>query len=140
MGLDGETKMSKSRDNQIGLFDQPDEVMGKLRGAKTDPQRLRRADPGDPGVCNVFSYHGFFTDEPAREQIGADCRNASIGCVDCKKILAANIENEIGPVRERAAELRRDPAAVDEILAAGGDKARAEAAQTMELVRDSVGL
>jgi len=140
MGLDGDSKMSKSRGNEIGLFDQPDEVMDKLRGAKTDPQRLRRADPGDPGVCNVFSYHGFFTSADKRDEIDAECRKGSIGCVDCKKILAANIEAEVGPVRERADELRADPGAVDDVLAAGGDRARAEAAQTMALVRDAVGL
>ena len=104
------------------------------------PQRLRRSDPGDPGVCNIFSYHGFFTDEGTHAQIDTDGRSAAIGCVDCKKILAASLEAEIGPVRERAAELRGSPQKVDEILAAGAESALAEAAATMEIVRDRVGL
>ena len=139
LGLDGESKMSKSKNNEIGLFEEPDAVMKKLRSAKTDPQRLQRTDPGDPGVCNVFNYHGFFTDEETRAEIDRDCRSAAIGCVDCKKILAAKMEAEIGPVRERAAELRDSPQ-VDEVLAAGAERARAEAGATMELVRDRIGL
>jgi tryptophanyl-tRNA synthetase len=140
LGLDGEAKMSKSKGNEIGLFEGPEEVMAKLRGAKTDPQRLRRSDPGDPSVCNIFSYHGFFTDEATRAQIGMDCRAAAIGCVDCKKILAASLEAEVGPIRERATALRASPQKLDDILDAGAEKARAEAAATMEIVRDRVGL
>jgi tryptophanyl-tRNA synthetase len=140
MGLDGETKMSKSRNNEIGLFEPPDSVMAKLRGAKTDPQRLRRSDPGDPSVCNIFSYHGFFTDSATRAQIDRDCRAAGIGCVDCKKILAANMERDLAPVRERAARLRAMPGEVDEVLAAGAERARREAAATMEIVRDRIGI
>ena len=140
MGLDGESKMSKSRNNEIGLFETQDEVVAKLRGAKTDPARLTRSDPGNPEVCNVFSYHGFFTDDDQRAEIDRECRSAGIGCVDCKKILAANIENELAPVRERAAALRAEPAQVDDILASGAAKARAEADRTMEAVRSSIGL
>ena len=105
LGLDGESKMSKSKNNEIGLFETQDEVMAKLRGAKTDPARLRRSDPGNPSVCNVFSYHGYFTDDETRAQIDRDCRAAEIGCVDCKKILAERMERVLGPIRERAAEL-----------------------------------
>jgi len=140
LGLDGEAKMSKSKGNEIGLFEEPDEVMAKLRGAKTDPARLRRSDPGDPDVCNIFTYHGFFTDEATRQQIDGDCRTAAIGCVDCKKILARSLEAEVGRVRERAAELRAAPEKVEEILDAGAEKAAAEATATMEIVRERVGL
>ncbi len=140
MGLDGEAKMSKSRDNDIGLFDTPDVVLQKLRGAKTDPQRLRRSDPGDPAVCNVFSYHGFFSDADTCAEIDRDCRAAAIGCVDCKKRVAESMEAVIGPIRERAAPLRERPESVDEILAAGGARARAEAAATMQAVRERIGI
>jgi len=140
MGLDGESKMSKSKNNEIGLFETDEETMQKLRGAKTDPQRLRRKDPGDPSVCNIFSYHGFFSPEQQRKEIDAGCRSAELGCVDCKKMLAENMEQVKGPIRERAAELRSKPKELDEILAAGGEKARRVAEETMELVRECTGL
>src|SRR5262249_40743727 len=113
MGVDGETKMSKSRGNDIGMFDQPDQVWEKLRGAKTDRARLRRSDRGNPSVCNIYSYHGFFTDDATRATIDRECRTAGIGCIDCKKILARGLELELGPVRERAAALRRSPQEID---------------------------
>ena len=140
MGLDGESKMSKSRNNEIGLFEPPDVTMQKLRGAKTDPARLRRSDPGNPDVCNIFSYHGFFSTAEQRAEIAAGCRSATLGCVDCKKLLAQNLEAVKGPIRERAEELRQHPARLDEILAAGAAKARRAAEATMEMVRERVGL
>ncbi|MBK8098897.1 MAG: tryptophan--tRNA ligase [Planctomycetes bacterium] len=140
MGLDGETKMSKSRNNEIGLFETADETMAKLRAAKTDPARLRKSDKGTPEVCNIFKYHGFFTGQAQRDEIAAGCRSATLGCVDCKKMLAANLEQVKGPIRERGAALRADPARLDEILAAGAAKARAEAEKTMALVRSRIGL
>jgi len=140
MGLDGASKMSKSRNNEIGLFETADETMQKLRGAKTDPARLRRTDPGNPDVCNIYGYHKFFTAAAPRAEIDAGCRSAALGCVDCKKLLAANLEQVKGPIRERAAALRRQPARLDEILAAGAAKARVEAEQTMQIVRERTGL
>lgn len=140
MGLDGESKMSKSRNNEIGLFETADETMQKLRGAKTDPARLRRSDPGNPQVCNVFAWHGFFTPAAQREEIATGCRSAALGCVDCKKLLATNLEAVKGPIRERAADLHAHPQRLDEILAAGAQKARAAAEATMELVRERIGL
>lgn len=140
MGLDGETKMSKSRGNEIGLFEEPDETLKKLRGAKTDPQRLRRQDPGRPEICNIFSYHGFFSDQETCAQIDADCRSAAIGCVDCKQTLASNLEQVKGPIRERAKELRASKGLIEDVLHAGETKAREVAAATMVLVRERVGI
>jgi tryptophanyl-tRNA synthetase len=140
MGLDGDSKMSKSRNNEIGLFESADDTLAKLRGAKTDPARLRRSDPGNPDVCNIFSYHGFFTDDATRAGIDRDCRSAAIGCVDCKKMVLASMETVRQPIRERAAELRADPRRLDTILADGAQRARSEAAKTMEMVRSRVGL
>jgi len=140
MGLDGQTKMSKSRGNEIGLFEEPEETLDKLRGAKTDPQRIRRDDPGRPEVCNIFSYHGFFTDDDTRAQIDRDCRTAAIGCVDCKKILAASLEAVKGPIRERAKQLRDDPDLLDGILDTGAKAARAVAEATMATVRERIGV
>ena len=140
IGLDGEAKMSKSKGNEIGLFETADETLQKLRGAKTDPARLRKSDFGHPEVCNIFALHGFFTGEAQREEIAAGCRSAQLGCVDCKKMLAQNLELVKGPIRERAAALREAPGKLDEILAAGAETARTAAAATMELVRERTGL
>lgn len=140
MGVDGQSKMSKSRNNEIGLFETEDETWQKLRGAKTDPARLRRTDKGDPSVCNVYSYHRFFSSPATCEEVAAGCRSAALGCVDCKKTLAQNLEAKKGPIRERAAQLREQPRRLDEILAAGGAKARAVAEATMAVVRERVGL
>lgn len=140
MGLDGETKMSKSRNNEIGLFETAEETWQKLRTAKTDPARLRRTDPGTPEVCNIYAFHRFFSPPAEVAEVAAGCRSAALGCVDCKKKLAVNLEKVKGPIRERAAELRARPQQVDEILAAGAAKARAEAEKTMTLVRERTGL
>ncbi|MFN9703501.1 MAG: tryptophan--tRNA ligase, partial [Planctomycetota bacterium] len=140
IGLDGEAKMSKSQGNEVGLFETADETMQKLRAAKTDPARLRKSDKGTPEVCNMFAWHGFFSPDAQREDIAAGCRSAQLGCVDCKKMLAANMEAVKGPIRERAAALRGDPARLDDILAAGAAKARAAAEATMAVVRDRIGL
>ncbi len=140
MGLDGQSKMSKSRNNEIGLFETADATLQKLRLAKTDPARLRKTDPGTPEVCNIYSYHGFFTGAAQRQELAAGCRTAALGCVDCKKVLAQNLEQVKGPIRERAAALRADPRRLDEILADGARRARVEAEMTMAIVRERVGL
>jgi tryptophanyl-tRNA synthetase len=140
MGLDGETKMSKSRNNEIGLFEEADETMKKLRSAKTDPARVRREDKGHPEVCNVFSLHGFYTDDATRAQIDTDCRSAAIGCVDCKRILATNLELVNGPIREKAKEFRAHPDEVDAILAAGAQRASASARATLDVVAEKTGI
>lgn len=140
MGLDGESKMSKSKNNEIGLFETDEETMQKLRGAKTDPARLRRSDKGTPEVCNIYSYHGFFSSQEQRDEVAEGCRSASLGCVDCKKLLAQNMETVKGPIRERAAALRSKPDQVDEILAAGAAKAGKTAEETMTMVRERIGI
>jgi tryptophanyl-tRNA synthetase len=140
IGLDGEAKMSKSKGNEVGLFETAEETMQKLRGAKTDPARLRKTDKGNPDVCNMFAWHGFFTPEAQRAEIAAGCRSAQLGCVDCKKMLATNLELVKGPIRERGLALRAKPQELDAILAAGGEKARTAAAATMALVRQRTGL
>lgn len=140
MGLDGESKMSKSKNNEIGLFETDEETRKKLRGAKTDPARERRTDKGTPEVCNIYSYHGFFSTKEQRDEVAEGCRSASLGCVDCKKLLAQNMEAVKGPIRERAADLRSKPGQVDEILAAGAAKARKTAEETMVMVRERIGI
>ena len=140
LGLDGEAKMSKSLGNTVGILAEPDDIWARVRTAVTDPQRVRRDDPGRPEVCNVFALHRFFADEEQLEDIATQCRGATRGCVDCKRILAENIAEAFGPFRERAAEYRRGPEAVREILDQGAIRAREMAEKTMSEVRERMGL
>jgi len=140
MGLDGDAKMSKSLNNTVPVLAEPDEVWARVRTAVTDPQRIRRTDPGHPEVCNVFSLHGFFTDESAREDIAAQCRGGTIGCVDCKRILSDNIAEEFAPFRERAADFHAKPELVRDILEDGAARAREIAKVTIREVRERMGL
>ena len=91
LGLDGAAKMSKSLGNTVGILDEPDAVWAKVRTAVTDPQRVRRSDPGRPEVCNVYSLHKFFGSAEVVADVDHQCRNALRGCVECKRILADNI-------------------------------------------------
>ena len=140
LGLDGEAKMSKSLDNTVRILAEPDEVWDRVRTAVTDPQRIRRSDPGRPEVCNVFTLHKFFTDEQTRGDIDARCRAAEIGCVDCKKILSGNIATAFEPFRERARHFRENPHEVRRILDDGAERARSIARGTMSEVREKMGL
>jgi tryptophanyl-tRNA synthetase len=140
MGLDGEAKMSKSLGNTVPVLAEPDEVWSRVRTAVTDPQRIRKTDPGRPEVCNVFTLHGFFTDAGTRADIDARCRAGEIGCVDCKRILSDNIATAFEPFRERAAHYQENPDLVRQVLEDGAEKARAIASETMTEVRERMGL
>jgi tryptophanyl-tRNA synthetase len=140
LGLDGERKMSKSLGNHIALTDDPKTVWKKLGPAKTDVQRKRRSDPGRPEVCNIFSYHGFFSSPDERDWAREGCTSAGIGCVDCKKVVAQNIDALLGPIRERHADLEAHPERVDQVLAAGTERLRPVAEATLREVRERMGL
>lgn len=134
-GLDGR-KMSKSYNNYIALHETIEEITPKVRGMLTDTARLRKTDPGNPEVCNLYPYHELLTDEATRAEIRQGCTSASLGCVDCKKILMKNLEAFLAPLHERRARLQARPGAVWEILESGNAKARVVAAETMAQVRD----
>lgn len=138
VGLDGKTKMSKSLGNTILLSDGPDEVMAKMRPAVTDTLKVRRNDPGRPEVCLVFSYHRKFTGEEQLASVEAGCRSGSLGCVDCKKMCAANISAELAPILERRRYYEERPDMVREILHEGENRARAMAGETMRQVREAM--
>jgi tryptophanyl-tRNA synthetase len=140
LGLDGEAKMSKSLGNTVGILAEPAEVWERIRTAVTDPQRVRRSDPGRPEFCNVFTLHKFFTDEATLADIDRRCRTAELGCVDCKRILADNITTTFAPFRERAAYYRAHPEEVRRVLSEGAERARAIARETMSEVRERMGL
>jgi tryptophanyl-tRNA synthetase len=140
MGVDGLRKMSKSLGNQIGLLETDDGLWAKLRGAYTDPQRQRRADPGRPEICNIYGIHKVVTPIEETQKLGVQCRTAAIGCGDCKKALLVHLSDRITPIRERAASLRAHPDLVDRILEDGARRARAIARATIEEVREKMGL
>jgi tryptophanyl-tRNA synthetase len=140
MGLDGENKMSKSLDNCIYLDDSFEDIGKKIGSAKTDPARKRRDDPGDPDVCNIYSYHKIFSTPEEIEHCAQGCRSAGIGCVECKKIVVAHIEETVGPLREKRTELLANPDTIRDILVAGSDRAQKIASETMAEVKSRMGL
>ena len=139
IGLDGQAKMSKSLGNTIGVTESPEEIWQKLRPAMTDPARVTRQDPGTPEVCNIYALHRHFSPPDVVEEVAVNCRTAGWGCIDCKKVLAANMSATLAPIRERALELASSPSKVTEVLADGAATARAQAVDTMAMVRDRMG-
>jgi len=140
LGIDGQLKMSKSLDNQIEMAATPDETRARVMQMVTDPARIRRTDPGDPDVCNVFSLHKVFSSPDEVATIDVECRRAGIGCVDCKGIFARNLNVHFLPFRERRAKLGMDANLVWEVLQDGKERAQTIARQTMAEVRQAVGL
>lgn len=134
LGID-RRKMSKSYDNAIYLSDSADDVRAKAMQMVTDPQRMRRSDPGDPDVCNVFEFHKLYTDASMVAQINTQCRSADIGCVECKKMMAENLAAAMEPIRDRRRYYEEHPDIVTDIIEEGSRKARVIARQTMEEVR-----
>jgi tryptophanyl-tRNA synthetase len=139
LGLDGQSKMSKSMGNTIGMLEAPESIWAKLRPAVTDPKRIRKTDPGTPEVCNIYRLHEAFSMPATVDHVAQQCRSAGWGCIDCKKVLAESMETELVPIRRRAAELAATPSIVDDALAAGGERCRRLARETIDVVRDRMG-
>ena len=139
LGLDGERKMSKSADNHIELAASAEETTTKIMAAFTDPARKFRNDPGHPEVCNIYSLHNFCTSLKL-DEIGKKCRAAQIGCVECKRLLAENLNESLAPFREKRAALAQNPKYVDEVLADGARRAHAIAKETIAEVKSKMGL
>ena len=139
VGLDGKDKMSKTLNNDIPISFSPEETAKRVMTAVTDPKRQFRKDTGHPEVCNVYSLHRYFTPEQSTS-IAEQCRNAQIGCVDCKKLLAERINATLQPFRERRAVLAANPKNVNDILADGAERARVIARETLREVRHNMHL
>jgi tryptophanyl-tRNA synthetase len=137
LGID-RRKMSKSYNNAIFLSEAPEQIAAKVSQMITDPQRARRSDPGDPDICNVFTFHKLFTAAGEVAEIDHHCRKAQIGCVECKKKMAQNLTAALAPIREKRAFYEAHPKRVDEIVNAGCNKARKTARATMEAVRAAI--
>ena len=140
MGLDGNTKMSKSMGNTVGLLEEPASIWKKLRPAVTDPARVRKTDPGTPEVCNIYHLHRAFSPPDVVSHVETQCRTAGWGCIECKKVLFENVNTELTPIRTRAAEIRSQPELVDQVAGDGALTARRVAAVTMREVKDRMGL
>lgn len=140
MGLDGQSKMSKSLNNHISLFEEPESLKQKIMTAVTDVNRKRRSDPGNPDICNIYSLHKIFSSPEEVEMVNRECRIAGIGCVDCKKMLLGNIEPSIAPFRERYHELQNNPAQVFDAVEEGENYVKPIAEETLEDVKSRLGL
>jgi tryptophanyl-tRNA synthetase len=137
LGID-RRKMSKSYDNAIFLTDTDEVIDTKVGQMITDPQRARRNDPGNPDICNVFSFHEIYTDSETVAKIDKECRSAAIGCVECKKLMAASLKRGLDPMRAKRKELESDINRIREIIEEGNIRARAVARETMAEVREAV--
>jgi tryptophanyl-tRNA synthetase len=140
LGIDGKAKMGKSLNNHIELASTPEQTTARVREMVTDPARMKRTDPGNPDVCNVYSMHKIFSSAEEVEMVNIECRRAGIGCVDCKKLLAKNLNEHLEPFRAKRAELAARPDDVQDVLKDGGNRARLIAQKTMEEVREAIQL
>jgi len=138
-GTDGQ-KMSKSYNNTIAIREAPASVENKIRTMQTDPARKRRKDPGEPAKCPVWDFHQIYSSDEVKQWVIDGCRNASIGCLECKQHIIDAVLKEQEPIRERARELERDPETIRGIISEGCEAARDVARETLEEVRSVMGL
>jgi len=134
-GTDGR-KMSKSYGNDIRLADSAEITEAKIKKMFTDPQKLRKGDPGRPEICPVFSLHQIYND--AADQIAAPCRSGQLGCVECKTVLAGRLNAALSELRKRRKNFVARPEVVWKSLKAGAESARNKAAETMSMVRKAM--
>ncbi|MGD1006725.1 MAG: tryptophan--tRNA ligase [Ignavibacteriaceae bacterium] len=138
-GLDGNAKMSKSLNNTILLSDEPDIIKAKIKKAVTDPNKIRKGDPGDPDICLIFAYHKKFNSAEVLE-INAACRSGALGCVDCKMKCASKISELLNPIIEKRHYYEQKLNEVTDILLDGEKRARNTAQVTMNEVREKMKL
>jgi tryptophanyl-tRNA synthetase len=131
LGTDGR-KMSKSYGNTINLSDSEPVVRQKLKTMITDPARVRRNDPGNPDVCPVYEFHKIYSPQAVQNQVNKDCRTAAIGCIDCKKLVADRIVEQLTPVWDARATLTKDPSHVEAIVETGIRQATQVARATLD--------
>lgn len=139
VGLDGKEKMSKQLGNDIELALSPEETLERVMTAVTDPARRYRSDAGHPEICNVYRLHGYFSPFQS-DTLAVQCRSAKIGCVDCKKLLAQEINTTLQPFRERRAALAAKPRYLADVLADGAHRARIIARETLMEAKQKMGL
>ena len=139
LGLDGKEKMSKQLGNDIEIALSAEETIGRVMTAVTDPARRYRNDPGHPEICNIYRLQGYFNPLEL-DNIAEQCRSAKIGCVDCKMLLAQQINSSLKPFRERRAALASKPQYIADVLAEGAQRAQVIARETLREVKQKMGL
>ena len=141
LGLDGQRKMSKSLQNHISLrMTDKETETAILRKGVTDLNRQLKTDKGNPDICNMYKWHTIFSSEDEQKECAQSCRNASIGCVDCKRILVKNINNELLPIREKINELENNKDYVYDVLSDGAKKANEIASSILNGAKEKMGL
>jgi len=140
LGIDGKEKMSKSLNNHIELAATPEETTKRVKEMVTDPARIKRTDPGNPDICNVFTMHKIFSPQSDVDRVNTECRRAGIGCVECKLLYAKNLNQHLEPFRAKRAELASKPDLLTDTLNDGAQRARLIAQKTMDEVRAAVQL
>jgi tryptophanyl-tRNA synthetase len=140
LGVDGMSKMSKTLNNYIGIMEEESAVWEKLRTSVTDVNRVRRKDPGNPEICNVYTIHRAFSENDTLLTIDKGCRSADIGCIDCKKMLFENVRKELTPIREKAFSLQKDTDYIIDVLKQGASACGKIAKETMTEVHNALGL
>jgi len=140
LGIDGKEKMSKSLNNHIELASTPEETKKRVLEMMTDPARIKRSDPGNPDICNVYTMHKIFSPQSDVDMVNVECRRAGIGCVECKTLYAKNLNKHLEPFRAKRAELASKPDLVPDVLNDGAKRARAIADKTIAEVRDAMQL
>ncbi len=136
--LDGGAKMSKSLGNVINVSDDREEIKNMVWKAVTDPQKIRKNDPGNPYICNVYKYHRIFNTAENADVVERDCKSGMLGCVECKGRLTEVLDRMLAPIRERRKEYEAKPKVVEEILREGTRRARAEGQETLKLVKEAL--
>lgn len=140
-GLDGTGKMGKSDQNTIDLSDSPKVIKEKIAKAVTDPARVRRNDPGNPAICNIYALHMLMSSGDVLNDVRNACTTARIGCVDCKNIIAENIINLLAPIQQKKYELvAKGPDYSFDVLHEGGKRARKIISATVEEVKNKMGV
>ena len=138
-GLDGNAKMSKSLGNTILLSDDGETIKAKMKKAVTDPNKVRKGDPGNPEICLVFSYHKKFNPGEVQD-IDKGCRSGALGCFDCKMNCSEKISTFLGPIREKRNYYEKNINEVKDILADGEKRGREAASRTMNEVHERMGI
>ncbi len=138
LGLDGR-KMSKSLNNSILLCDNAETVRSKVQTMITDPARIHLKDKGHPEICNVFTYRKIFAPGSV-DKVEKACRNAGIGCTECKSELASSISSYLKPFQEMRGKFEKDTGKIWEMVSSGLEKARDEARKTMAEVREAMNI
>lgn len=137
-GTDGR-KMSKSYGNCIYLTDSPEEIRKKVRMMITDPARVRRGDKGHPEVCTVFALYKAYP-QVDLGMVEKRCREALVGCTDCKDEIALEVAKDLGEFRERRNELAKRPEVVRDVLMEGANKVRPIARESLLMAREAIGI